>query len=114
MNQMEALALTLGAEIPVAAGLAWACGLRDQGLRVVAIAAAASLLTHPVAWYLSGATTALWPFWIRATILESAVVAAETAVYARGLDLPWLPSLGISTAANAASFTVGLFAVSLL
>ncbi|QDG51420.1 hypothetical protein FIV42_11905 [Persicimonas caeni] len=114
MTQWEALALTLALEVPVALLIAWLCGLRDDLARVAAVAVAASLVTHPIAWYLAVSGLADWPFWQRAAVIEAAVVAAETVVYAKALKLRWPPALGVAFTANAVSFAGGLLLVRLL
>ena len=108
MTQFEALALTLAVEIPVVVGLARYFGLRDHPGRVAAIAAAASLVTHPLAWFLSAATTASLPFWGSAALIETAVIAAETFIYRQALGISTKHALLFSLTANALSFGAGL------
>lgn len=114
MGQWQAFALTLALEIPVAVGIAWLCGLRDQIWRVTGIAVAASLLTHPIAWFLATTGLADMPFWWRAALIEIAVVVAEAIVYRAGLKAPWKTAAAMSLAANATSFGCGLWLARLL
>lgn len=114
MGQWEAFALTLALEIPVAVGIAWLCGLRDHLWRVLGVAVAASLLTHPVAWFLATSGLADLQFWWRAAVIEIAVVAAEAIVYRAGLKAPWKTAAAMSLAANAVSFGGGLWLARLL
>lgn len=111
MTQYEALALTLAIELPVVLGLARVLAVKCHPGRLVGIAAAASLVTHPLAWLLAGVGGATVSFWTRAAAVETAVVAAETLVYARALPTDWRRALGLAAAANLASFAIGLAVV---
>ena len=111
MTQPLALALSLLLELPVVVGLCLALGWveRRSLLRLLAVGAAATLLTHPFAWH---GFTALkpWvgPYWLRALLLEGGVAVVEGLLYAalvpvgrgRGQILGW--------AANAWSYGFGL------
>ena len=108
MNQLQAMLLSLLIEVPVVLVLAalfkWIP--RADLWRLALVAVAATLLSHPFAWYANehlGGT-----FAVRATIIEVSVTLLEAALYA------WLGRLGVwrgltvSAAANGASFGVGL------
>ncbi len=108
MTQWEALALTLALEVPVALAIAWFAGLRDKMWRTAAVSVAASLITHPFAWYLAIHTQNMWPFWPRAALIETGVTLIEAVVYAKGLPTRWTLATVMSVAANGFSFFVGL------
>ncbi len=108
MSQLEAMLLSLVIEVPVVLALVaifrWAP--RSDLWRLVLVAVAATLLSHPFAWYANenlGGT-----FAVRAAIIEVSVTVMEAALYA------WLGRLGVwrglaaSTVANGASFGIGL------
>ncbi len=111
MSQLDALARTLALEIPVAVGLLavtrWAP--RSELLRAAGVSAAASLLTHPVAW-----TLFVWlgssveDYWVRAVPIELVLTGVEAALYARLLPLPWRRALAVSLLANGVSFGFGV------
>ncbi len=96
-----AFLLTVCVEAALAAALR--PGLR---LRAALAAVAVSGLTHPLAWWASGALPG--PFWARAALIEGAVVAAEAALLVALLPSRALPALRLSAATNGASFGVGL------
>ena len=110
MSQLEALALTLVVELAVVA--AFAIGLRfwprPAWPRALAIAAAASLLSHPFAWWANTVALVTIPFHERAAIIELAVVGAEAILYAVAAGLSWPRAVVVALVANAASFGVGL------
>ena len=114
MSQSLALALTLAIEVPVVLCIAWFCGLRDHMVRVAAVAAAASLLTHPFAWYLALSGLAHIPFWTRAAIIEFAVIIAEAVVFAKALKIRWRLAFAMSIIANLVSFGSGIWIVRFL
>ena len=108
MSQLEAMLLSLAIEVPVALLLVALLKWRPlpELWRLALVAVAATLLSHPFAWYANEHLTVTWV--LRATIIEVSVSVLEAALYA------WLGRLGIwrglvvSTAANGASFGVGL------
>ena len=108
MTQFEALGLTLLVEVPVVLGLARLLGVERHAGRVAGIAAAASLITHPLAWLLAGVGGATLSFWTRAGMVETAVVAAETVVYSLALPTDWRRGFALAVVANLLSFGVGL------
>ncbi len=108
MPQLVALLVTLGLELAVALAARpelWR-PVRLELARWVGLVAAASLLTHPFAWWVNGHLEL--PFWWRAGIIESGVVAAEAALFWRVGSLGWRRALATSFATNAVSFGVGL------
>jgi len=102
VNQWYALGLTLVCELPVLLLLARA----QPVMRVLVIAASASGLTHPVAWY---AASVLSPdeYPIGIWLLESGVVLAEALWYQFWLRPGIARSLLWSLLANAISFGIG-------
>lgn len=103
---MTALALTLAIEIPVVVALAWR--IENDRLRLVLIAAAATLLTHPFAWW-ANETLVDWPFYtVRAPLIEGAVVVAEALLYRVVLFSTSKGALVASALANTLSFALGL------
>ncbi len=110
MNQVHALLLTLLVEVPLAAGLGALYGKRgakELG-RMGAIALAASLITHPWAWWANRLLLALLPFAGRALLIELGVVLVEGILFAWLAKLGLLRGLVIATLTNGASFGVGL------
>ncbi len=114
MTQWQALAFTLAFEVPVVLCIAWFCGFRDEMIRVAGVAAAASLLTHPIAWYLALAGLADVPFWTRAAIIEAGVIGVEAVVYAKALKTRWTLAFAMSIIANMISFGGGIWLVRFL
>lgn len=104
MSQLTALLLTLLIEAAVVLALV---RRRPPGpARWLVAALCASLITHPLAWWAHGALPL--PLWPRALLIEAVVIAIEAALY-RGLaPAPWPWALGVSAAANGASFGVGV------
>lgn len=113
MTQLEALLLSLMVEVPVVALLAWRfAGARGSRLAPVALAAvAATLLTHPIAWWLNTAGLRGMPFATRAAVIEAGVVVAEGGLLMVLLGWRWRRSVGVSALANAVSFAVGIAVV---
>ncbi len=134
--QWAAMGLSLAVEVPVAVALVrvWAsrranapcegsASSQPEAIvsagsgafswpRVASVAAAGTLLTHPVVWWAN--TVGLNPLVSstpRLAFLESFAVSVEAVVYAVGLRLGWRWALGVSLLANGASFAVGLLAV---
>lgn len=116
MTQSHALALTLGIEALVGAGLLWIWGFGDRrrfgGL--LALVIAASALTHPVAWHANENWLRGLPFEVAAAIIELSVVAVEALIlrygstWVRDGQLRWWHAVVLSTACNATSFGYGL------
>jgi hypothetical protein len=110
MTQLVALVLSLVVEVPVVVA-GWR---RDPAWRVAAIAAAATLLSHPLVWHGSRALRPLLPsFAVRATITEVGAWLVEAALYTWLLEMPPRRALAVSLLANAASFGAGLLWVAL-
>lgn len=112
--QLLALSLTLAIELAVILAARLAAGDRDRGelLRWAAIAAAASLLTHPFAWWSNDALVGRAPFWQRAAIIELSVIGAEAVIYRVGASARWPVALALAALANATSFALGLLILS--
>jgi hypothetical protein len=110
MSQLEALALTLAIELAVVAAFAMLLRFwpRSAWPRAFMVAAAASLLSHPWAWWMNTSALVMLPFFERAVVIELAVVAAETMLYALVGGLPLWRALAVAAVANAASFGLGL------
>ncbi len=89
--------LTLALEVPLVAAFA----PRGQRRLTACIAAAAQLLTHPLAWL--AVTTGSLGWWT----IEVLVVIVEGVVYAIATGLP-LRAFGVSLLANAVSAVAGL------
>lgn len=110
MTQPEALTLTVAIEVPVA--LAWLLAVgwlaRPAWWRALLVVAAASLITHPLAWQANQVWLRAWSFWPRATVIEVGVALVEAVVLAWGLTLAPRRALVIAAAMNAASFGGGL------
>jgi len=80
--------------------------MRRELARWAVLVAAASLVTHPFAWWLNMHLDL--SFWLRAGIIESGVVVAEAAIFWRVGALSPRRALATSFATNATSFAVGL------
>jgi hypothetical protein len=106
MSQVFALALTLALEIPIVLALTWR--IERDHVRVVLIAAAASLLTHPFAWWANESLLDLPFYTVRAPLIEGAVVVAEGVLYRAVLCSTWPRALFVSALANTVSFALGL------
>lgn len=105
MTQTTAFVLTLLVEVPLALGvLAWAGKARGRWGSVTLVAAAASLVTHPL--------LCLTPVSRRdmATLLaaELVITLVEAAIYKLGLGLGARLALLVSVLANGASLALGL------
>lgn len=98
MNWLAAFLLTLAVELPLVALLAPAGRRRPTALD----AAAANLLTHPLAWYSVRELGASW--WL----VEGAVVSVEALVYIGCTRLPagraWLMAAIANAVTAALSF----------
>lgn len=102
MNQYQALATTLGCEIPIMLLL-----LRSHpALRVLIVSAAASLITHPFAWYFA---VILSPaeYQIGVVVIEGMVVVLEGFLYWKFIPLSFQKALLYSAIANMGSFIIG-------
>ena len=112
MTQWTALGLTLAIEVPIV--FAWIRFVsRDRDLpaaQLLAVAAAATLVTHPVVWYFNTVVLQPWPFAARAFVLETFAVVVEAAIYARFLNLSVRQATLLSLVANGASFGLGILA----
>jgi hypothetical protein len=111
MSQLEALGLTIAIEVVVALaillGARWLP--RAELARAGAIVAAASLLSHPLAWQANTVWLRRLPFAERAAVIEIAVALIETVVLAFGLRIGWRRAAVIAVIANAVSFALGLW-----
>lgn len=106
MTQGEALAVTLAVEAPIVIAMGWR--VVDDRVRLLALSVAASLCTHPFAWWANQALIE-WPFFtVRAPVIELSVIVAEAALFRLALFSSWRRAGATSLAANAASFTLGL------
>ena len=110
MTQLEALALTIAIELAVVAVFAVVLRFwpRPAWPRAFLIAAAASLLSHPWAWWANTTALVAMPFAERAAVIEGTVVAFEAILYALAGGLPWWRAIVVALAANATSFAIGL------
>ncbi|HEY9647846.1 MAG TPA: hypothetical protein V6C88_15830 [Chroococcidiopsis sp.] len=81
---------------------------------LVAVAAAATLITHPILWVWFTELPPEINFWQRSLLLESVGVVTEGALYRWIISYLWLCScswswcMGLSFWANLASYSVGL------
>jgi hypothetical protein len=112
MHWLFAFLLTQAIEIPIYLRPLRALSCRSSVWSRIALAFAASALTHPVVWFVlpavweswaPGAVSSSWTLY--AVFLESFAVAGE-ALYLRLLGVPH--PLRWSLLANGASFTAGL------
>jgi hypothetical protein len=109
MSQLTALLLTLVIELFVCLALKSAVLPKDiRWQRLAAVCLTASLLTHPVAWWLNQAGSGCIGPWARVGLIEAVVVVAEAGIYI-GLA-PMMPrrAFGLSLVANSTSFGLGL------
>lgn len=103
--QTQALLLTLLCEVPLILCLAAPAPWRRLGV-IALVAISASLLTHPMAWWLAG-TLAPWEVKPGLLLIETGVVVLEALWYALWLRLGGWRALAWSLAANGLSFWVG-------
>lgn len=114
MTQWSALALTFLIEVPIALLLSRFWLARNvPTLHVIPVAFAATMITHPVVWWLNKSLK-LMPFWPRVTTLELLVVLVEAIVYAVALSLGFRRGLIIAFIANTISFGGGLIIYQLI
>ncbi|MCB9780612.1 MAG: hypothetical protein H6742_18740 [Alphaproteobacteria bacterium] len=107
MTQLQALGLTLLFELPVVALLCarW----KPDWARLMVVAAAASLVTHPFAWHgIRALQAATGSFAVAAAVGEPLVALVEGLLYAKVAGLGWRRGLFVGAAANAFSFGLGL------
>ena len=112
MTQLDALLRTLAIESIVGLACLWLLAraqLREQSWRALAVLVAASLLTHPFAWWGNQALLGVLELWPRYAIIELAVVAIETLVLHVALRVRWPIAAATSLLMNAASFGFGLW-----
>lgn len=110
MSQVFALLLTLLVEMPLAAGLGALMGKRgvkELG-RMGAIALAATLVTHPLAWWTNRLLVLHASFAVRALLIELSVVLVEGLLFAWLARLGLLKGLVVAALTNGVSFGVGL------
>lgn len=110
MSQLDALLLSLAVEVPLVIGGLIVLTDRDETprWRIIAIALAATLLTHPLAWAASRTPMPGLSLWERAALIELSVVFAEGLLFALAIRVGASAAMLISLLANAASFGVGL------
>lgn len=97
-------------EVPLALGLARARRWPVSTARLLAVAVASSLLTHPFAWHGMSALAPHLPRGARYLLVEGLVALAEGALYARLVPLSWRRGLLLGLFANGFSFGLGLLA----
>ena len=108
MDQPTALLVSLAIEVPVV--LLATRRLAEPRPTAVAwtqAALAATMMTHPVAWWLNSAGLTMLAPMLRLLCIEAAVAVAEGALYGWLCRRP-LMGLGVSLVANGASFGIGL------
>ncbi len=102
MIQYQALVMTLGCEIPIMTLL-----LRTNSIfRVIIVSTAASLITHPFAWYFA---MLLSPsqYLFGVAVIEGVVIVVEGLVYWKFIPLPISRAILYSAIANIGSFLIG-------
>ena len=105
MTQTTAFLLTLLIEVPLAVLLlAWAGKARGRWGTVVLVAAAASLVTHPLLCLAPVSTSNPAAL----VLAEGLVTLVEAAIYTVGLGLPVRLALLVSLVANGASVGIGV------
>lgn len=106
MTQTAALLITLVIEVPVV----WLLARRVESdrVRIVLIACAASLLTHPFAWWANASFVHLPFYAVRLPLIEISVVVAESLFYRLLLFPTAKGALLASALANALSVALGL------
>jgi hypothetical protein len=112
MQQMQALLLSLSIEGFVAIGLIYILrwNLRHRLAYLVGAVMSVTLLTHPVAWFANEQLFLMgFDFFWRALVIESIVITIEGFALSYGLSMGLNRGLVLSAAANATSFSVGLF-----
>lgn len=110
MTQAVATALSILMEAPVVVAM----GRRMTGppptsvLHLGLIAGAATLVTHPAAWWGILTLTPPLGYALAVTLVELAVIGVEAGIYRRALGLRWGRALLISGIANATSVAGGM------
>ncbi len=104
MNQTQALLWSLAVEVPLVVAL----GRGVDRRRLLGVALAATLLTHPFAIAGFAALRPHLSYAARAVVVESVVALVEGALLFRVGGLPPGRAWGASVAANAASYLSGL------
>ena len=111
MTQTQALLASLVLEVPlvlgVAAALGW-CRGRGPLVRLLLVACAATLVTHPFAWHAFRGLAPLIDYWPRAALVEGAVALTEGLLFARVAGLGARRGLALGFSANAFSYGLGL------
>ena len=109
MTQLESMALTLAIEAVVALLLArrWKMPRAELAPLVVAVFAA-SLLTHPVAWWINDTLKPWLTYWPRIAVIEVVVVLAEATVLGLAAVVPWRRAFLLALLMNAVSYGTGL------
>ena len=104
-DQIQAFVITLALEVPFALWWTsrWPEDTRPHRSRVLLLALAASMITHPFLYGLVRWRPDLLPRNARIAIWESVVVLGEALVYARGLPSTLRRALGLSLGCNAVS-----------
>lgn len=105
MTQTTAFVLTLLIEVPIAVALLAGAGkARGRWGTVVLVAAAASLVTHPLLCLAPVSTRAPATLWLA----EGLITLVEAGIYKVSLGLPVRLALLVSLIANGASVGIGL------
>lgn len=109
MWQLAALAISLAIEMPIVRALAgWLEHKQPQPWRIWALAAAATLLTHPFAWWGTLELAETIDYGVIFIAVEAAVFTAEAAFFRFVARWRWRTAFGASLAANTASALAGL------
>jgi hypothetical protein len=106
MTQLEAMALSLALEAPVAAAAAWAWRLAPW--RAALAAVGGTLATHWPLWRVFASAAAAVGYWPAVVLLEAAVTLVEAVGYRLLLRRRWRVAVVLSLLANAASTALGL------
>ncbi len=86
----------------------WGKAQQKDWRSLVAVAAAATLITHPILWVWFMELPPEINFWQRSLLLESLVVVTEGALYRWITSYSWSWCMGLSFWVNLASYSVGL------
>lgn len=107
MSYLAGLGLTLAVEVPVVVLTGLRFGTRPA--RTAAVAMLASVITHPLLWFVVAPAFDAWLGWSGILVAEVLVVLVEAVVYERGLRPPVgrAVSFWLSLLANALSFLAG-------
>jgi len=108
MPEWQALVISIAIEAPVAFALVRWRRLGGRGALAAGLASAiATAATHPHLWAAALWAYPRWGYWPSVIVLEAIVVAVEAGLIAFVAGLTPRRALGVSLAANAASFLVG-------